>query len=129
MKLPWVSRATYEVERERAERSHAGWMGEVAGRREDHAEADARFRDLLEKFTALRVAGAVPEPKPDAAPAPLPVAKPDELKALIDQQCGGDLRKRKLMLGQLAIDRAEGKDEDSIRKDILSGVQSEGVPS
>lgn len=91
--------------------------------------AVARYNDLLEKFTALRVAGAVPEPKRDAAPAPLSAAKPDELRALIDQQCGSDLRKRKLMLGQLAIDRAEGKDEETIRQDILNGVQAEGVPS
>lgn len=121
MKWPFVSRERLDA----AERFLA--LAHAEARRERDI-ADARYDALLEKFTALRVQGAVPEPKPEAESQALPTLAVDSLKVLIGERCGNNVTLRKLMLRQLAIDRATGKSDDEIQKSIEQGVSSDGVP-
>ncbi len=128
MKWPWVSRELYDVARLESEAARA------AG--QQYAEwlvaADARYDALLEKFTALRVQGAVPELPPivptAAQTARIEIQQPDELRDLIHEKAGTDFRRRGLMLAQLKRDRADGVAEETIRERIEDGVQSEGIP-
>lgn len=90
-----------------------------------------RYAALLEKYHALKLAGAeVPSvPSPLAPATPRLVTEPDEMRDLIDAKAGGNLQMRKMMLRQLATDRAGNVDEDTIRDAILNGVSSDGVPT
>jgi hypothetical protein len=87
----------------------------------------ARYDNLLEKYHALRLQGAEPSiPVPQYTPMK---SEPfDEMKALIADISGSDLRKRAMMLRQLAQDRADGVPAEEIETRIRTGVQAEGVP-
>lgn len=147
MKWPWASRARLEdcerrliaiecdLAAERAsrigwERSSEHWMREAqAARIERHAN-NGRYDDLLEKFTVLRVAGAVPEIKPtEEQIRKIELQQPDELRDLIHERFGHDSRRLKMALSQLRADRAANVDDDTIRESILNGWSPEGVPA
>lgn len=122
MRLPFVSRERLEEARRDIEASRA--ESRIALQR-----ADERYEELLEKFTALRAAGAVIEPKPLTL-APIPAQKDDELRSLISEKCGRNYGLRAIMLRGLAKDRADGLSDDEIRQKIEQGVQTEeGVPA
>jgi hypothetical protein len=95
--------------------------------------SERRYDTLLEKFTMLRMQGAaisVPEAVPQYAPASKPQAidpEEEELKALVADQAGPDLRKRAIMLRQLKRDRLDGVSVEEIRKQIEQGVVADGV--
>lgn len=91
----------------------------------------ARYDALLQTVLAMKAKGAETVPVANGAvePPTAPAEEPDELKALIDVQCGGDLRKRRMMLAQLATDRAAKVSPDDIKAAILNGVQADGVPA
>ena len=114
----------------------------IAQLRADLAASDAalvaeraRYDALLQTVLAMKAKGADVVPVANTGytshspHVPAPQAEPDELAALIDLQSGGDLRKRKMMLAQLKVDRAGGVSEDQIRASIVNGVQSDGVPT
>lgn len=130
MKWPWVSRERLVA----AESDIAEWRRFTARLANDIEQERKRYDALLEKFTALRVAGAIREPRPgmelgmNEELLKMPVAKADELRDLIHERCGGDLRRRSLMLAQLKRDRLDGIDDDKIRERIETGVESAGVP-
>lgn len=88
----------------------------------------AKTQALQDRLLSLKLEGAT-EPRPTG---PLPVTivpKSDELRDLIHERCGGDLRKRGMMLAQLTRDRADGVRDDDIRRRIEDGVATEGVPA
>ena len=87
----------------------------------------ARYEALLEKYQSLKLAGAVEVMTYPIVPRP--VSEPDEMRDLIDAKAGGNLQMRKMMLRQLAIDRADRVDDDTIRAAILTGVSADGVPA
>jgi hypothetical protein len=121
--LPWVSRAHHEE-------VIAAWRAAVEETRTPIRETFARFDALLEKYHALRLQGAeAPPPLPKISELPpRTVVDPDaELKGLIAEQAGPDLRKRAIMLRQLKRDRLDGVSVEEIRKQIEQGVQSDGV--
>lgn len=128
MKWPWVSRAAYDALNEHHLSVQATLLHQANSNAADWREERTRYDSLLEKFTALRLAGAVVVPPPVTAGAFAPPRPVDEMKELIDLQCGQDYRKRRMMLAQLAKDRAAGKSDDAIQREILSGVQGEGLP-
>lgn len=90
-----------------------------------------RYDELLQTVLAMKVKGADVVPVANSAVTPPDTAAPDpdELKALIAEQCGTDLRKRAMMLRQLSLDRAAKTPDEQIRKDILAGVSVAGVPA
>lgn len=124
------------VWRERAE--HAERMAEFYRRGNEtmlgwyNAER-AKNEALNERLLSLKMVGAVEPPKQTisglVAGVALAQAKPDELRDLIDSKSGGNLRKRGMMLKQLAQDRADGMDPEKIAQRIEQGVSSDGVPS
>lgn len=124
MKWPWVSRHALEV----AEKYAAFLEGSLQAER-------SRNDALQERLLALKMTGAVEPPKaPTSGYTTLEEAmsrsqQPDELRDLIHERCGADLRKRALMLAQLRKDRADGVDDGEIARRIVAGVQSDGVPS
>lgn len=134
MKLPWVSRDRLDAMQRLLDVAHAE-------ARQERSIADVRYDALLEKYQALKMAGAVEVPKPldlprDAAGnvtinslQPLYAPPADEMRELIDAQCGGNYRRRAMMLRQLAADRAAKVSDDDIRAAILNGVPSDGVPA
>jgi hypothetical protein len=129
MSWPFVSRSAYNAQRETLLWERVEHERVMASVRADLATERDRYDALLEKFTALRVAGAIEIPKVQ----PVPVIdggyeKRDELKELIGEVCGSDYAKRKVMLRQVAVDRAAKMEDDVIRAAILAGVQTDGVP-
>lgn len=134
MRSPWVSRELYDAGKRERDELVDDLSAERALGEQRYNNLLRRYDELLEKFTALRVQGAVPEPKGSFTMAEMERAYPepverDELKALIHARCGPDYRKRGMMLAQLATDRAEGVDDDAIRSMILNGQSIEGVPA
>jgi len=129
MKLPWVSRAAYEAELAERLRETAranAWWDKALALLDKLARADVRYDALLDKFTTLRLAGAV-EPVVYTAPVPRPV---DALEVLIGQESGGDVRKRAFMIKQLRKDRASGMSDDEIARRIINGQSVEdGIPA
>jgi hypothetical protein len=107
------------------------WMLDERKFFEDQAISQAdRYEALLAKYHALRFqrvegTSAVVAVEPTA---PVQREPADPLKALIAELCGTDLRKRAMMLRQLAADRAEGMSAERIEEAIRQGVQPEGVP-
>lgn len=102
---------------------------EMAGRAADRAAADARYAELLDKFTALRIAGAdVPEPKP----GPAPKAEPDPVTQAIITKAGRSPVLRKHYGEYVREQRAAGVDDADIAKAILAGQsldpELDGVP-
>jgi hypothetical protein len=87
-----------------------------------------RYDKLLNMYHALRLQGAV-APPPEVQYTPIKSEPFDELRVLIAETAGGDLRKRGLMLRQLRQDRADGVSPEEIRRAIENGVQSDGVPA
>lgn len=128
MSLPWVSRERLEQAERLLSIAHAETLRErdIAEQRYDNLLR--RYDDLLEKFTALRVQGAVPELKPVEYAVAQPVER-DELRELIADRCGTDMRKRGMMLRQLAADRAAQVPDEQIRAAIEQGIQPDGVPA
>jgi hypothetical protein len=104
-------------------------LGAVCEDYKGHMKTErARYDALIEKYHALKLQGAESVP-PVVQYTPIVREKDDELKLLIADQAGGDLRKRGLMLRQLAQDRADGVSPEEIRRSIEQGVQAEGVPA
>ncbi len=91
------------------------------------ADLRADYATLLDKFTALRVQGAVTD-SADVPRGTLPEVPVDPLATLIDARCGNNLRLRALMLRQLAVDRAAGVNPDDIEAAIQNGYPGDGVP-
>jgi hypothetical protein len=124
MSLPWVSREHYDLLSHNYEQA---WVQIRAER----TIAETRYDALLEKYHALKLQGA--EAPPTIADLPLGVSRgpdPDaELKLLIAEQAGTDLRRRGMMLRQLRQDRADGVSPEEIRRSIERGVQSDGIPA
>ena len=89
----------------------------------------SRYEALLDKYQSLKLAGAVEVPAPLARTESHSTPEPDEMRDLIDAKAGGNLQMRKMMLRQLAIDRADRVDDDTIRAAILTGVSADGVPA
>jgi hypothetical protein len=120
MKWPWVSREQYVLA-----------LATAAALESRLNDAEKRYDSLLEKFTALRVQGAVPEPKVVTTNIDRTfqqLREDDELRDLIHEKAGTDFRRRGMMLAQLKRDRADKVPEETIRERIEDGVQSEGVP-
>lgn len=117
MSWPWVSRPLYDDA-----------IQTVAAMREREVLLTNRYDALMEKYHSLKLAGAAPEPKPSEV-QPLPARVEDEARLLISEICSTDYRKRSMMLKQLAMDRADGTNEDAILRAIRTGVQSNGVPA
>lgn len=115
MNWPWVSRAA---------------LGEAVTQRDYWhriaSEAATKNDMLTDRLLSLKMAGAV-EVAPSQPFIAGAAAQPDDMRDLIDQACGSNLAKRRMMLRQLAIDRADRLADDTIRERIVSGVQSEGV--
>ena len=88
-----------------------------------------RYDALFEKYAQLRANGAIPEPPKQVDPTPvLMTSDPDDLTALIHARATST-RVRGMMLRQLAVDRANHRNEEDIQRDIENGYQSEGVPA
>lgn len=116
MNWPWVSRAALDEALTQRDYWHR-----VA------SDAATKNDALTERLLSLKMAGAAEVP-PQSQPLLAGVGvQPDEMRDLIDQACGSNLAKRRMMLRQLAIDRADRLEDDTIRARIVSGVQSEGV--
>lgn len=117
MKLPWVSREAYTAMETRAVRAEEAWKA-----------ADARFADILARFTMLRLQGAT-EPAP-APTVPVQPVEKDLAKMLINAKFTGNRAPlRAMALRTLASDRARGVDEGKILAAIEAGVTiDEGVP-
>lgn len=65
MQLPWVSRAAYDQAQARAAAAEE-WL--AAWERASHADRDrwlGLYRDLADKYHALKLAGAVAPPPPE----------------------------------------------------------------
>lgn len=125
MRWPWASREVLEMVIERfaeAERERADATRHLLDQQE------ARYADLLAKYQALKLAGAVEVPTP-STPVALPATEPDEMVELIHAKSGGNLRRRALMLRQLAQDRRDGIEEEQIQARIEHGIPSDGVPA
>lgn len=97
--------------------SHADLLAERAASDAARIEADTRYNALLEKFTALRLAGAVvPEP------VPLPIErKRDPCAEAIMAKAGRDTHLQQMMFEQLGKDRRAGKSDDAILVEIQTG--------
>lgn len=131
MNWPWVSRVALERAINASYDANARAIeadARAAAAAELLASERRRYDSLLDKFTALRVAGAVPEPKAVEA-APIGPLAADPLRALIHERAGSDYRLRAMMLRQLEADRRDGVDEDAITARIEMGVQADGVPT
>lgn len=88
-----------------------------------------RYDALFEKYAQLRAGGAVPQPPKPVEPMPALVTnEPDELTTLIHARATST-KVRGIMLRQLAVDRANNRNEHDIQRDIENGYQSEGVPA
>lgn len=107
----------------------AALHAQIASLEADVKRERDRFDALLEKFTALRVAGAVPEPKEREWDGLVAPPKHDELRDLIHERFAGNTRALGKALTQLARDRADKVDEEKIRASILNGYSPEGVPA
>jgi hypothetical protein len=122
MRFPWLSRDSLELARASAVSEHEN----AQHLRYLLTDVTSRYDALLEKFTALRLAGAV-EPAPVIVP-PAP-REPDALETLVAQQADGDVRKRALMIKQVRKDRASGVSDDEIAMRIIGGMSvTDGVP-
>jgi hypothetical protein len=126
-----VSRARYDEARAEAFSYYKQWQAWEQKYADMVREKDARYDALLQTTLALKTQGATVVPVAGGVVEPTqPVAREtDELKALIGEVCGTDVRKRAMMLRALASDRAAGVREDAIRERIVNGVQAEGVPA
>jgi hypothetical protein len=116
MSLPWVPREALAA-------LDAAW-------RTIHASDVERFNALLDKYHALKLQGAeAPPPVVQVTPRQLQPIEPEEeeLKALVADHAGDDLRKRAIMLRQLKRDRLDGVSVEEIRRQIEQGVQGDGV--
>lgn len=132
MKWPWVSRAAYEQAVRSLELTRQDVVAARLEARRERDIADVRYDDLLAKFTALRVQGAVEVPKGATVNDLVhdwSLIKPDPAKEAIAAIAGGNLRMRQIMLRQLDADRAAGVSEEAILQRIADGVPSDGVPS
>jgi hypothetical protein len=132
MKWPWVSRASHDRLQEDCDVRLAEMKAAVLASDRGYDALLSRYDDLLEKYHALKVQGAVLEPKsaiPTGIGAAVASLQADELRDLIHTKCGTDFRRRGMMLAQLARDRADKVDDDVIQRRILEGVQADGVPA
>ena len=116
MKLPFVSRTAFEI---------ALTNTEIA--REETREARRALQDMTAKYHQLRLQGqTLPEP---VIERPAPKAT-DPLVSAINERMAGYPELRAAALRQLATDRAAGKSDDDILRDIYEGmsVMDEGTP-
>lgn len=94
--------------------------------REEAREQRARYDALLDKYHALRVAGANP-----AAPAPEPQAKaaPDPVTQAMIARGAGNRALMKHYAQYVTEERAKGTTEATIAANILAGeTMEDGVP-
>lgn len=114
MRLPWVSRSTFEM------------ALEVSKFAQEESRASHRaFQDLMAKYHQLRLEGQVaPEPKPEP-PAPRTV---DPIIAAINDRT--DPKLRAAALNQVKVDRLAGRSDEDILRDIYGGMSvfDEGTP-
>lgn len=121
MRLPFVWRSEHDAR-------VADLKAVIAMCDEDLRQSREERRELQGQLHQMRMQGATPVPPAPAELLPLPPREPDELKALIAEVCGDDIPKRRLMLRQLASDRAQRVPEEQIRTAILNGIEGTGVP-
>ena len=88
--------------------------------------AQARYDALLEKYHALKLAGAA-EPAP--APAPLPRTKATAVDEVIGAVAGSNSRLRKQLKDFAVAQRFAGSDEQEIAHALLNWQEDDaGVP-
>lgn len=115
---PWVSRDLYAlacIERDAARAAGVQmaemWAAEAGRWRSAHD-------DLLSRYHALKLHGFAEIPAPTITPLP----ERDPVMLAVNQACAGkDIRVRKAMLEQVAIDRAAQKTDADIVANILRG--------
>src|SRR4026207_1646420 len=111
MSLPWVSRDLFVTQRAIADNALSLLTAERL-----------RYYDLLEKYHALKLAGAsVPEPKPE----PLPAKEPDPVTAAIISRSGKSAQLRKHYYDFVTEQRKQGVSDDEIAHAILTGVDDD----
>lgn len=116
MRWPWVSWARFDamaqlVEAWRQDASKMGFAYEDL--RKDAAAERARHDALLEKYHALRAAGASPPP-PALTPAPRPSQPSDLAIEEVVERFGGSARLRRRLQKEQGKMRAGGDDEATI---------------
>lgn len=109
-----------------AERAHGDAEAQVRQWTSMCAVTTNRFDDLLDKFTALRLAGAT---APDAKAEPAPRAEPDPVTQAMIAKAHGSAILMKQFREYVNTRRAEGAIEEEIAAEIYAGVSDmEGVP-
>lgn len=122
MRSPWVSRARFD-DLQHVRASDAEYIAQLhAGRK----ELWARYDDLMAKYHALKLAGAV-----EPIPLTMAVAKePDVVTKAIIETAGSNRLLRKQYSEFVTEQRAAGTDEDEIAKAIRLGITDDGgVPA
>lgn len=116
MSLPWVSRESYDM-----------LIALHNATAQDLTASFERFDALLEKYHALKLAGAsVPEPKAE----PQPPKEPDPVTSAIIARAGKSQALRKHYYEFVNEQRKEGVPDDEIAHAILTGVDDDaGVPA
>lgn len=119
--MPWVAQSTLDQLR-------ADVLAERAALDAARNTADARYADLLEKYHALRVAGANTA---DAAPPRAERAEPDPVTQAIIKRSGGNPLLRKHYAEYVRDQRSAGTADEDIAKSILEGqsLVDEGIPA
>lgn len=123
MRLPWVSRAHYEL----LEHNFREQSNEWRVQRAFHAEDRKRYDSLLEKFCAMKLAGGVIVD----TPAPIERKEQDEVTRRLNILSVGRPGLRAQMLRQVESDRTlHGMSDIAILQRIEAGVTAdEGIPA
>lgn len=120
MRWPWVTYGTvHQLMLEAVKGVHQSW-------REDRADMQARYDDLLDKYHSLRLQGAAqPEPK-----TTLERPEFDPVQAAITAKAGPDRKLRALMGREAADARRLGISDHEIIRQIEQGVEiDDGIPA
>jgi hypothetical protein len=125
MNWPFVSRAALDASEERYRTACAYALKREESLLVQVARGVDRYDTLLEKYHALKVAGAtVPGP---VAPPLIPV--PDRVMQAILKKAGGSRALRKHYADYVTAQRHAGEDDVTIAQAILAGQTDEsGVP-
>ena len=117
--------ASLRAESKGWERSSETWMAEAAESRRALTAEVARHSDLLDKYHALKLAGAViPEPAPV-----LPERKRDALLEAINAKAGRNGLLRDRMMAQLRKDRQMIATGQMTEADVLARIEQGESPA
>lgn len=116
MRWPWVSREMYELA-----------IGDCNAKYESLRQSERRYDALLDKYHALRSAGAsLPEPKSE----PLPAKEPDIVTQAIIAKSRGNPALRKHYADYVREQRAMNVSDEDIAAGIIQGDNDDGgVPA